>query len=209
MISVFSMINWLNGVWRCFQQGFQLYCCGQCTYPCFSGILLTSTWHNILSKPLAAFPHNHCQNNRQRWERNESCPMTIINHQKEYWLCQGSNPRTHVFKSATLLSELWSLASVFWNGWKLRKGQMLVTRIFSFPHKVFTSPFPQGNEKLSLWGKGLTSQINNTQQIKLHRHFPKLLLICMQDVQLLFATVLTYYRTRQHNFKLDCLNIAA
>ena len=27
---------------------------------------LTSTLQNILSKPLAAFPHNSCQNNRQR-----------------------------------------------------------------------------------------------------------------------------------------------
>ena len=34
---------------------------------------LTSTPQNILSKPLAAFPHNHCQNNGQQWERNESC----------------------------------------------------------------------------------------------------------------------------------------
>ena len=31
-----------------------------------------STPHSILSKPMAAFPHNHCQNNGQRWERNES-----------------------------------------------------------------------------------------------------------------------------------------
>ena len=35
------------------------------TYPCFPGVLLTSTPHNIPSKPLAAFPHNHCRNNRQ------------------------------------------------------------------------------------------------------------------------------------------------
>ena len=52
---------------------FQLNPSGQCTYPCFPGVLLTSTKHNTLSKPLAAFPHNHCQNNGQRWERNESC----------------------------------------------------------------------------------------------------------------------------------------
>ena len=39
----------------------------------FPGILLTSTPHNFLSKPLAAFPHNLCRNNGQRWERNESC----------------------------------------------------------------------------------------------------------------------------------------
>ena len=51
----------------------QLYHGGQCTYPSFLGILLTSTPQNILSKPLAAFPQNHCQNNGQQWERNECC----------------------------------------------------------------------------------------------------------------------------------------
>ena len=50
---------------------FQLYQGGQCTYPCFPG--LTSTPHNIPSKPLAAFPHNHRRNKGQRWERDESC----------------------------------------------------------------------------------------------------------------------------------------
>ena len=52
---------------------FHLYQGGQCTHPCFPGVLLTNTPHDILSKPLAAFLHNHCQNNGQSWERNESC----------------------------------------------------------------------------------------------------------------------------------------
>ena len=56
-----------------FSTVFQLYRGGQSTYPCFSRFLLTSSPHNILSKPLAAFPHNNCRNNGQRWERNESC----------------------------------------------------------------------------------------------------------------------------------------
>ena len=30
---------------------------------CHLGKELSSTLHNILSKPLAAFPHNHCRNN--------------------------------------------------------------------------------------------------------------------------------------------------
>ena len=55
-----------------FSTVFQLYCGCQCTYPCFSGVLLTSTLHNILSKPLAAPPHNHCRNNGQRCERKKS-----------------------------------------------------------------------------------------------------------------------------------------
>ena len=33
--------------------------------------LLTSTPHNILSKPLTAFPHIYHQNNRQHLEKNE------------------------------------------------------------------------------------------------------------------------------------------
>ena len=39
-----------------FSTVFQLHRSSQCTYQCFPGILLTSTPHNILSKPLAAFP---------------------------------------------------------------------------------------------------------------------------------------------------------
>ena len=42
-----------------FSTEFQLYHSSHCTYQCFPGVLLTSTPHNILSKPLAAFPHNH------------------------------------------------------------------------------------------------------------------------------------------------------
>ena len=56
-----------------FSTVYQLCLGGQCTYPCFSRVLLTSTLHNIPSKLLAAFPHNHCRNNRQGLARNESC----------------------------------------------------------------------------------------------------------------------------------------
>ena len=52
---------------------FQLYRGDQGTHPCIPTVLLTSTPHNILSKPLAAFPQNHRRNNGQGWERNESC----------------------------------------------------------------------------------------------------------------------------------------
>ena len=37
---------------------FQLYRSGQCTYLGFPGVPLTSTPHNNISKPLAAFPLN-------------------------------------------------------------------------------------------------------------------------------------------------------
>ena len=56
-----------------FSTVFQIYRGGQCTFPCFSGVLLTSIPHYTLSKPQAAFPLNHCRNNGQRLERNESC----------------------------------------------------------------------------------------------------------------------------------------
>ena len=64
------LIDWFYGDEGGFQQ---FYSGGQCNYPCFHGVLLNSTLHYILSKPLAAFPHNHRRNNSQRWERNESC----------------------------------------------------------------------------------------------------------------------------------------
>ena len=44
-----------------FSTVFHLYRGSQCTYPCFPGVLLTSTLHKILSKPLLAFPHNQCR----------------------------------------------------------------------------------------------------------------------------------------------------
>ena len=59
--------------WLVFSSLFQFYRGGLCTYQCFHGIILTGTSHNILSKPLAAFPLNHHRNNGLGWQRNESC----------------------------------------------------------------------------------------------------------------------------------------
>ena len=64
-----SLNGWMNDVLTSISTVFQLYPGGQCTYPCFPGVLLTSTPHNILFKPLAAFSNNHTQ----RWEWNKSC----------------------------------------------------------------------------------------------------------------------------------------
>ena len=92
-----------------FSTGFQVHRGGQCAYLCFPGVLLTSPPHNILSKPLAAFPHNHCRNNGQRWERNKSwrndCHQSL-----KYWQNRGSNQRPPVPKSTTQLTELWGSA---------------------------------------------------------------------------------------------------
>ena len=94
---------------------FQLYCAGQCTYPCFPGVLFSSTPHNILSESLAAFLHNHCRKNRRRWERNESCRNDYRQSRKEDWPSQGLNQQPLVLKSAALPSVLWGLAHVFWH----------------------------------------------------------------------------------------------
>ena len=68
-----------------FSTVFQLYRGGQCTNPCFPGVLLTSTPHNILSKPLAAF-HKTIVETMDSSERGKiPAAMTILNPRKEYW----------------------------------------------------------------------------------------------------------------------------
>ena len=85
---------------------FQLYHDGQCTYACFPGVLLIRIPYNILSKPLTAFPHNHCQNNRQQWEKNESCCYDY--HQSSVgWLYWYLMP----------LSQLRSYHGRWWHTW--------------------------------------------------------------------------------------------
>ena len=87
-----------------------LYHGGQCTYPCFHGVLLSSTQHNILSKPLAAF-HITIVEITDSGERGMNpVAMTIIHPRKEYWPSRGSNQRSLVLKLATLPTELWGSA---------------------------------------------------------------------------------------------------
>ena len=115
----------------CLEKVYWLLChSDQCTYPCFPGVLLTSTLYNILSKPLAAFPHNHSRNTRQWWERNESCRNDYdINAWKEYWPSQGSNQRPPVLKSAALPIELWGSA---WNVYTCTKEVTITLWILKF-----------------------------------------------------------------------------
>ena len=91
----FRVIVWLI-VWclNLFSTIFQLYCVNQCFYPCFPGVLLSSSPRHILSKPLAAFPHNHCRNNRQWWERNESCGNDYHQSSERIVAEQGIKPAT-------------------------------------------------------------------------------------------------------------------
>ena len=87
------MNRWLL-ITRCltpFSTVFDLY---QCTCPCFPWVLLTSTPHNILYKPLAAFPHKHCLNSGQRWKRNESCRNDFHQSSERILAKPGTEPET-------------------------------------------------------------------------------------------------------------------
>ena len=109
---------------------FQLYRGGQCTCPCFPGVLFTSTLHNILSKPLAASPHDHCRNNGQPWERNESCRNNYHKSSERILAEPGIEP-------ATCCSELrdttdWAMGSVY-------KGMDGLYRVTTAPDKTLLS----------------------------------------------------------------------
>ena len=81
------------------------------------------------TKPLAAFPHNHCRNNGQRWERNESCRNDYRqSSETEYWQSLGSNQRPPVLKSATLPTELWGSTLVL--GYNINYFSKNISRIF-------------------------------------------------------------------------------
>ena len=60
----------------------------------FSWVVLTITPHNVLSKALAAFPHNHCRNNGQQWERNELCRNDCHQSSERILAKQGIEPAT-------------------------------------------------------------------------------------------------------------------
>ena len=78
---------------------------GQCTYRCFPGVLLTNTPRIILSKPLAAFQHNHRYNITMDSGKRGMNPvaMTITNPRKEYW-------QSRTFVPHILPTELYRLA---------------------------------------------------------------------------------------------------
>ena len=87
---------------------FQIYCCSQCTYPGFPLSSLTSTPYDILSKPLADFPHNHYQQNGQWLDKNESC----------------CNDYHHFSEGILVKLEVWTSQSKgvlkFWTSWWIR-----------------------------------------------------------------------------------------
>ena len=100
---------------HCFQQYFSYITAARAPTHAF----LELFQHNIFSKLMAAFPHNHCQNNEEQWERNESGHNTIINPRKEYKPSQGSRDQTSdlLFSSLQLLTELWGSAHCLETSW--------------------------------------------------------------------------------------------
>ena len=71
-------------VFKPFSTVFQLDRGSHCTYPCFPGILLTSSPHNILSKPLSAL-HITIVDTTDSGERGMNpVSMTLISPWKEY-----------------------------------------------------------------------------------------------------------------------------
>ena len=83
-----------------------------------SWVVLTITPHNVLSKALAAFPHNHCRNNGQQWERNELCRNDCHQSSERIWPCRGSNQRPPVLESPMVPTELWGLTHDIDSFWK-------------------------------------------------------------------------------------------
>ena len=97
-------------------------------YAVFNSISVTSRWPVHLSmlslslfnqyaaqysfQATGCFPHNPCRNNRQRWERNESCHNDYHQSSKRILADWESNQRPPVLNSATLLTELWGLAKI-------------------------------------------------------------------------------------------------
>ena len=49
------------------------------SFSCFPGALITSTAHNILSKPLTVFPHHHHRTMESSKKGMNPIGMTIIN----------------------------------------------------------------------------------------------------------------------------------
>ena len=90
-----------------FGKGLYRYHGGHCTYPCFPGVLLTSTLHTILFPNHWLFSHITIVKITDSCEREMNpVPTAIINPQKEYFPSWGSNQRPPVLKSATLPTEL-------------------------------------------------------------------------------------------------------
>ena len=88
-----------------FSTVFQLYCSGQCTYLFFPGVLLTTSPHDILSKPLSHITIVETMDDGE--SGMNPVVMTIINPRKYYWPSLGSDLQPPVLKSYALPTEPW------------------------------------------------------------------------------------------------------
>ena len=85
-----------------------LFLGGQCTYPCFPWVSLTSALHNILSKPLATFTHYNMFKQesvvREKWNLSQSLSSIFAKKLPN----QRSSQWPHVLESSscTLSTEL-------------------------------------------------------------------------------------------------------
>ena len=75
-----------------------------------SEVSFTTTRNSILSKPLAAFLHNHHQISGQLSETNASCCNDYHRSLERYWPSWGSNQQPRISRSCMLLTELWGSA---------------------------------------------------------------------------------------------------
>ena len=113
---------------------FKLYLGGQCTYPCFPGVLLASTPHNILPSHWL-LSHITIVDTMDGGERGMN-PVVMnksnINPWKKYWLSQGSTQQPPVLKSVALPAELWSSAFH-----PLKTSCKTLSNIYSIAYKCF------------------------------------------------------------------------
>ena len=91
---------------------------GPVPLPILSRSSLICIRHNILSKPLAAFPDSHRRNNERWWEKNPVA-MALINPRKHVHICRVgdlTNEPTHSSPGRYRLGSRGSTISVHSNG---------------------------------------------------------------------------------------------
>ena len=181
-----SIVRWL--VAWCLRR-VQQYLCYKSLLPVqlsmLPGILFPVLPHNILSKPLAAFLNNHCQNNGQRWERNEF--IRIDYHQFSEKLSADSEIKPATSRSQVLYATNWALGlcSILFN-WDFlsigHPGSWLVQCLVNLEYRLVFSPFAtkfyKPFSKLTLFqtSPGFYWRVCSTSLLKTLRAKDKLLL---------------------------------
>ena len=109
------------------------------------GFFLTNTPRNIISKPLAAFPHNHCRNNGQQRERNESCRND--DHQSSETILAEPGDRTSDFLFSSPVRYRLSFVA-----WLVRKLENAGNHYFLPFQRSFQKAFSPGASKVVIYG---------------------------------------------------------